>query len=48
METQIDAPNHFFEDGLSLDRLPVDRLVVPLVVIDVVRRVRAIDAVRRD
>jgi kynurenine formamidase len=33
--TQIDAPNHFFEGGLSLDRLPVDSLVVPLVVIDV-------------
>jgi kynurenine formamidase len=33
--TQIDAPSHFFERGLSLDLLPVDRLVVPLVVIDV-------------
>jgi kynurenine formamidase len=33
--TQIDAPSHFFEDGLSLDLLPVERLVVPLVVIDV-------------
>jgi kynurenine formamidase len=36
--TQIDAPNHFFEGGLSLDRLPVDSLVVPLVVIDVSAR----------
>src|SRR5262245_46609503 len=36
--TQIDAANHFFEDGLSLDRLPVDSLVVPLVVIDVSAR----------
>jgi kynurenine formamidase len=36
--TQIDAPNHFFERGLSLDLLPVDSLVVPLVVIDVSTR----------
>jgi kynurenine formamidase len=36
--TQIDAPNHFFEGGLALDRLPVDSLVVPLVVIDVSAR----------
>jgi kynurenine formamidase len=33
--TQIDAPSHFFEQGLSLDLLAVERLVVPLVVIDV-------------
>jgi len=37
--TQIDAPNHFFDGGLSLDRLPADSLVVPLVVIDVSARV---------
>jgi kynurenine formamidase len=37
--TQIDAPNHFFEGGLSLDLLPADSLVVPLVVIDVSARV---------
>jgi kynurenine formamidase len=36
--TQIDAPIHFFEQGLSLDLLPVDSLVVPLVVIDVSAR----------
>jgi len=36
--TQIDAPSHFFEQGLSLELLPVDRLVVPLVVIDVSAR----------
>lgn len=36
--TQIDAPNHFFERGLSLDLLPADSLVVPLVVIDVSAR----------
>jgi kynurenine formamidase len=36
--TQIDAPSHFFQDGISLERLPVASLVVPLVVIDVSAR----------
>jgi kynurenine formamidase len=36
--TQIDAPNHFFDDALSLERLPVASLVVPLIVIDVSTR----------
>jgi kynurenine formamidase len=36
--TQIDAPNHFFDDGRSLDLLPADSLVVPLVVLDVSAR----------
>jgi kynurenine formamidase len=36
--TQIDAPNHFFDDAISLERLPVASLVVPLVVIDVSTR----------
>jgi kynurenine formamidase len=36
--TQIDAPNHFFDNGRSLDLLPADSLVVPLVVIDVTSR----------
>jgi kynurenine formamidase len=36
--TQIDAPSHFFEDGLSLERLPVASLVAPLVVFDVSTR----------
>jgi kynurenine formamidase len=36
--TQIDAPSHFFDDALSLERLPVASLVVPLVVIDVSKR----------
>jgi kynurenine formamidase len=36
--TQIDAPTHFFEHGLTLDLLPVNSLVVPLVVIDVSAR----------
>ena len=33
--TQIDAPSHFFDQGLSLDLLPVESLVIPLAVIDV-------------
>jgi kynurenine formamidase len=36
--TQIDAPSHFFDDGISLERLPVASLVVPLVIIDVAMR----------
>jgi kynurenine formamidase len=36
--TQIDAPSHFFEQGLSLEQLPVASLVVPLVIIDVSMR----------
>jgi kynurenine formamidase len=34
--THIDAPIHFSEAGLSVDKLTVDQLVVPLAVIDVV------------
>jgi kynurenine formamidase len=34
--THIDAPIHFTEAGLSVDKLPVEQLVVPLAVIDVV------------
>ena len=37
--THIDAPSHFFEGGLPVDRLPVDSLVVPLVVIDISTKV---------
>ena len=33
--THIDAPSHFVAGGVSADRLPVDRLVAPLVVIDI-------------
>jgi kynurenine formamidase len=36
--TQIDAPSHFFDQGLSLEQLPVASLVVPLVIIDVSTR----------
>ncbi len=33
--THMDAPAHFVEGGASADRLPVERLVAPLVVIDI-------------
>jgi kynurenine formamidase len=33
--THIDAPSHFVEGGSSIDRLDVDKLVAPCVVIDV-------------
>jgi kynurenine formamidase len=33
--THIDAPLHFSEDGLSVDELPLESLVVPLCVIDI-------------
>jgi kynurenine formamidase len=39
--TQIDAPTHFFEQALSLDQLPVDSLVAPLVVIDISARAQS-------
>ncbi len=34
--THLDAPIHFSEDGLSADQLPVEQLVVPLAVVNVV------------
>lgn len=33
--THLDAPLHFSEDGRSVDEIPVERLVVPLAVIDI-------------
>jgi kynurenine formamidase len=38
--TQIDAPNHFIADGLSLDQMPVHRLIAPLAVIDISERAK--------
>src|SRR5262249_18345890 len=37
--THVDAPSHFFEGGLPVDRLPVDSLVVPLVVMNISTKV---------
>ena len=36
--THLDAPLHFTASGLAADKLPVDQLVVPLAVIDVVAK----------
>jgi kynurenine formamidase len=36
--THVDAPSHFVTGGISGDRLPVDRLVAPLVVISIADR----------
>ena len=33
--THVDAPIHFAEGGLTVDRIPLDRLVGPAVVVDV-------------
>lgn len=33
--THLDAPNHFSANGLTVDRVPLDRLMGPAVVIDV-------------
>ena len=36
--THMDAPLHFTKDGLSADALPVDKLVVPVAVIDITEK----------
>lgn len=36
--THLDAPLHFSEDGPSADKLPVEQLVVPLAVVNVVQQ----------
>ncbi|HUP39679.1 MAG TPA: cyclase family protein [Vicinamibacterales bacterium] len=36
--THLDAPSHFVVGAMSAERLPVDRLIAPLVVISVVNR----------
>lgn len=36
--THLDAPIHFFEKGLTVDRIPVRQLVAPAVVIDITSR----------
>ncbi len=38
--TQIDAPSHFFADGLSLEQMPVRNFIAPLAVIDISSRAR--------
>ncbi len=39
--THLDAPIHFAEDGHTVDRVPLERLVAPAVVVDVVARAEA-------
>lgn len=36
--THLDAPFHFSSDGASVDQIPAEKLVVPLVVIDIAGR----------
>lgn len=38
--TQIDAPSHFFADGLSLEQMPVRDFIAPLAVIDISGRAK--------
>lgn len=33
--THTDAPSHFYEDGLSLDKVPLTSLIGPAVVVDI-------------
>ncbi|MFH8253306.1 cyclase family protein [Microbacterium sp. B2969] len=33
--THVDAPRHFFEDGATLDELPLERFAVPALVVDI-------------
>ncbi|HET6674812.1 MAG TPA: cyclase family protein [Nitrospiraceae bacterium] len=44
--THIDAPIHFAQDQPSVDRIPVDRLVAPAVVVDVQKAVALDDDYR--
>jgi kynurenine formamidase len=39
--THLDAPIHFHEGGVTADRVPLDRLIAPAVVIDVTDRAAA-------
>jgi kynurenine formamidase len=36
--THLDAPSHFYRDGLSSEQIPLDRLIAPAVVVDVSAR----------
>ena len=42
--THIDAPMHFIRDGASIDRVPLDALIGPALVIEIADSVQAIDA----
>lgn len=36
--TQIDAPNHFAATGIALEKLPVENLIVPVIVVDISKK----------
>ncbi|WP_184740702.1 cyclase family protein [Arthrobacter sp. AZCC_0090] len=39
--THVDPPSHFIRGGRTLDQIPVEDMVLPLVVLDITERVRA-------
>ncbi|WP_284976973.1 cyclase family protein [Arthrobacter sp. efr-133-TYG-104] len=39
--THVDPPSHFIRGGLTLDKIPVEQMLLPLVVIDISQRVDA-------
>jgi arylformamidase len=41
--THVDAAKHFFDDGQTVDQLPLDRLIGPCIVVDIDDTVMAID-----
>jgi arylformamidase len=41
--THVDAPKHFFDDGVTVDNLPLDVLMGPAMLIQVDERVMAVD-----
>ncbi|MGH7899648.1 MAG: cyclase family protein [Candidatus Binatia bacterium] len=38
--THLDAPSHFWRDGIPVDAIPLEHLVAPAVVVDVTRKCR--------
>jgi kynurenine formamidase len=38
--THVDPPSHFVRDGRTLDQIPVEQMLLPLVVLDISHRVR--------
>jgi arylformamidase len=40
--THVDAPKHMFDDGVSVDKLPLDALMGPAVLVDVRMEVRGV------
>lgn len=38
--THMDAPNHFYEHGISVDKIPIEDLIGPAIVLDITEKVR--------